>query len=724
MQLKDQRILITGGAGFIGSELVRQAAETAAEVLVVDNLVNGRRENLDGLPAHVRFFEADIRDTGRMRELLRGVDAVFHLACLGVRHSIHSPRENHDVNATATLDLLAAAREAGTRRFVYVSSSEVYGTAKWVPMTEEHPTSPKTVYGSSKLAGECYARAYHDTYGFPTVVVRPFNTYGPRCHHEGDSGEVIPKFMLRGMAGRTMIVFGDGTQTRDFTHVSDSARGILLAGSADNTIGETVNLGHGGEISINDLAAEVGRVLGFETPPIERIEQRPGDVLRLYADMSKARALCGYQPLITLGEGLSNLRDWYRSQAVSPEVLLEKESVRNWQAEPPAPKTERVFVPVAKPYMGEAEANATRRPILSGWVTQGPEVAAFEQEFAAVAGAPHACAVSNCTTALHLALLALGVGPGDEVVTVSHSYIATANAIRYCGATPVFVDIEPVTYNLNPGLVEAAISERTRAILCVHQIGMPSNLAAILPVAARHRVPVIEDAACATGSEILWNGRWEKIGKPHADIACFSFHPRKVVTTGDGGMLTTANADFDRKFRLWRQHSMSVSDAVRHKSSKVTFEEYPELGYNYRMTDIQAAVGREQLKRLPEIVARRRELAARYHQLLRRIPGVIPPCEPPYARSNWQSYSLRLPEGSSQVDVMQYMLDHGIATRRGVMCSHREPAYQGGRYRAAGPLAESESAQGHTMILPLFHQMTTEEQDRVVSTLEHALGGK
>jgi dTDP-4-amino-4,6-dideoxygalactose transaminase len=388
-------------------------------------------------------------------------------------------------------------------------------------------------------------------------------------------------------------------------------------------------------------------------------------------------------------------------------------------------------LPIAKPLLGEAEAEAAKRAIMSGWVTQGPEVAGFEQEFAAYVGAKYACAVSNCTTALHLALLAVGVQPGDEVITVSHSYIATANSVRYCGAMPVFVDIEPQTYNINPMLIEDAIGDRTRAILVVHQMGMPCDLKAILDIARRYELPVIEDAACAIGSEILWDGEWEKIGKPHGDIACFSFHPRKVITTGDGGMITTNNPEWDKQFRPWRQHGMSVPDTVRHGAKQVIFESYPMLGYNYRMTDIQAAVGREQLKRLPEIVERRRYLAQRYQEMLADVPGLKLPTEPTWAKSNWQSFCVRLPEQCNQLQVMQAMLDAGVSTRRGIMCAHREPAYSIEAWScgidgdacdceqgSCKCLTESEQAQDHAIILPLFHQMTEQEQDRAIAVLK------
>jgi perosamine synthetase len=376
-------------------------------------------------------------------------------------------------------------------------------------------------------------------------------------------------------------------------------------------------------------------------------------------------------------------------------------------------------IPIAMPLLAEEEAEAASAAVLSGWVSQGPQVAAFEREFASLVGAPFACAVSNCTTALHLALAALQIGPGDEVITASHSFIATANCIRYCGATPVFVDIDPDTYNIDPNRVAEAITPRTRAVIAVHQMGMPCDLKALVALADRHGIVLIEDAACAAGSQVRMNGDWERIGQPHGQIACFSFHPRKVITTGEGGMLTTSDAELDRKFRLLRQHGMSVPDTVRHGSPQVIFEEYLTVGFNYRMTDIQAAIGRKQLERLAELVSRRRSLAARYGELLGNFAGLRLPAEPGWARSNWQSYCVRLPDRLDQRTVMQSLLDQGIATRRGIMCSHREAPYRDERPRH--DLRQSELAQDQCILLPLYAQMSEGDQARVIDCVKAEL---
>jgi UDP-glucose 4-epimerase len=334
MELRNRTVLVTGGAGFIGSHLVDALLDVeGTQVRVLDNLATGLLGNLLQHHGNPRFKLAvgDVGDRTLVAEILRGVEVVFHLACRGVRHSLGYPLPNHHANATATLELLALSHQAKVRRFVHVSSSEVYGTARYVPMDEEHPCFPETVYGAAKLAGEAYARAYHQTYGLPTVVIRPFNNFGPRSHFEGDAGEVIPRFVVRALAGQPPLIYGDGEQTRDFLYVDDTAYWLCQAAACDALVGQTVNLASGVETSVRTLAGVVAEETGRAGLAPVHLPARPGDVLRHLGGVDRAVQLLGFAPRTALRQGVRRLFAALKARAEHDGGLIGQVPEVNWK---------------------------------------------------------------------------------------------------------------------------------------------------------------------------------------------------------------------------------------------------------------------------------------------------------------------------------------------------------------------------------------------------------
>jgi len=379
-------------------------------------------------------------------------------------------------------------------------------------------------------------------------------------------------------------------------------------------------------------------------------------------------------------------------------------------------KAAKRTVALAKPSFSTEEEQALLDVIRSGWVTQGPKVAEFEERFAEIVGAPHAVAVSSATTALFLSLHALGIGPGDEVVVPSLTFIASVNPIVHVGATPVFADVDPRSFNLDPDSFEAALTPRTRAVMLVHQLGLPADLDEIERRADAHGIAIVEDSACALGS--AYKGR--PIGSSR-NLGCFSFHPRKVIVTGEGGMMTTRDAQLAARLRRLRHQGMSISDVERHRADRVITETYPEIGFNFRLSDLHAAVGVAQLEKLDAFVARRRAIAARYDAAFASIPEIVTPHVPDFAEPNYQSYIARLNRGDASVRnaLLDAMLHKGVSTRRGLMAVHQEASYA--HIDPTVPLSHTEAADAQSFVLPIYADLGDDEVQYVIDALIEAV---
>lgn len=381
-------------------------------------------------------------------------------------------------------------------------------------------------------------------------------------------------------------------------------------------------------------------------------------------------------------------------------------------------------IPISKPYFGEEEKKAVLEPLETGWVVQGPKVAEFEKLFASFTGTPHAIAVTSCTTALQLAMVAVNVQPGDEVILPAFTWVATANVVEMQGAKPVFVDIDLKTFNIDPRKIEEAITPKTKAIIPVSLFGISATMREIMEIAKRHRLVVVEDDACATGA--WYQGEHAGI---LADIACFSFHPRKAITTGEGGMIITANDEVAEMIRSLRDHGASVSDLVRHHGSRsYLLPEFNRVGYNYRMTDLQGAVGVVQMGRLAWILEERARIARRYDEALSEFSWLRTPVTPSDRQHGYQAYvCLFQPETPSLQNVrklnqarnalMDKLESKGIATRPGTHAVHMLGYYR--RKYAIQPedFPNAYLADQLTLTLPLYVQLSEQEQDYVISNL-------
>ncbi len=631
------RVLVTGGAGYLGCCLVPEMLARGHAVRVFDRGCFG----FDGLPAGCEVIQGDIRRLQEHPDLLIDIECVVHLAGLANDPSCDLDAEMAwDVNVESTLELGRRAMEAGVKRFLFASSCAVYGQGVYARLDESSPANPVSTFGRSKRAAEegllglCSAT-------FQPVIVRAGTLFGvsPRMRFD----LAINQMVATAEKDNRIEVRGGGRQWRPFIHVRDAARAYnsLMEAPRDVLTENTYNLGSNAlNIQISALADAISDQLGS----VNIVRATDDDDLRDFrVNFDRLTQTLGFQCEHDLKSGVTELAAYVNTLDSPPfsPPFFNADQMRQLRQTPVSEGGDPVaarFIPLSRPSLGPEEEGAVLEILRSGWLTSGHQIAAFEQAFSQTTGASQTVAVNSCTAAIHLCLADIGVQPGDEVISTPITWASTGNTLLHMGARIVFVDSEADTLNLDPALVEAAITERTKAIIPVHLAGHPCDLAPLRAIGERHGIPLIEDAAHALGA------RYEDkpVGSDSA-YACFSFYSIKNITTIEGGMVALRDPERAAHIRQLATNGMAQTAWDRYGRSAVAGpQEVQEPGFKYLIGNVSAAMGVEQLKKFAHFSIARQRLARMYDEVLESIPEIELPTVRPNVTHAWHLYVIRL----------------------------------------------------------------------------------
>jgi dTDP-4-amino-4,6-dideoxygalactose transaminase/nucleoside-diphosphate-sugar epimerase len=718
-----KKVLVTGGAGYLGSVLCRKLIDLGYSVNCFDRLYFGEGPIKDLLTAdNFTLIKGDINSYEKFPEILRGVETVIHLAGIANDPTAELDAElTRSTNLCATVQLAKDAKKHGAKRFIFASSCSVYGMGLSENITEGSPLNPVSLYAESKMLAEEGIIKLKDE-NFHPVFLRQATLFGKSTRMRFDLA--INLMVVHSVSKKKIFVWGGGDQWRPFLHVDDAAEAFISCMEADvsKVSGEVFNVG---DSTLNYRIIELAKLVRSKMKGVELEVVPDSPDKRSYKVLfDKIEKVVGWKPQTGVERGIEELCEYLSSGVVkdfdAPEFFNIK-TIINFTERPAIEGGDSVrvkFLPFGLPLIGKEEEDEVIDTLRSGWITTGPKTKRLEEDFKEYIGSKNAICVNSCTAALHLSLVALGIGPGDEVITSPVTWPSTANVIVHTGAKPVFVDIDKKTFNMSPGSIEKKITAKTKAIIPVHMAGHPCDMEKIWKIAEKHGLHVIEDAAHAIGAE--YKGR--KIGTL-SDLTCFSFYPIKNMTTIEGGLITTDNDEWAENIRMNSLHGVSKDAWKRYSSSELIHHEVIYPGFKYNMTDIQASVGLHQLKRLEGFISRRKEITNIYNDAFRSIDALTLPSSADDIKNAHHLYIVTIDTDKLRVGrdrIMQAINKENVGTGLHFRSLHLQEYYKN-RIDIEKDLSNAAYISDRIISLPLYPKMDQYDVDSVIKAVKKVI---